>query len=54
MNDKSNVTPEVSKYFSELGKKGGKKLLEQRGREYFVNLRKLSKGRKKVKEVNNE
>ncbi len=43
------VTPELSKYFSELGKKGGRKLLEERGREYFVNIRKLHKKKPKVK-----
>lgn len=41
------VTPEMSKYFSELGKKGGKKLLEKRGREYYVKMAIAREARKK-------
>ena len=48
------IAPELSKYFSDLGKKGGKKLLEQRGHEYYVKMAIEREARKKAKaeEVN--
>ncbi len=47
MNDKPTVTPELSEYFSKLGKKGGEKLLKERGREYYVRIRALQNKKKK-------
>jgi hypothetical protein len=43
------LTPELSKYFSELGKKGGKKLLALRGREYYVKMAADREARRKAK-----
>lgn len=46
MND---VTPELSAYFSKLGKKGGDKLLKERGREYYrmIAAKRKTHGRQK-------
>lgn len=38
-----NLTPEIRKYFSELGKKGGSKTLALRGKDYFKEIRKKRK-----------
>ncbi len=40
------LTRSVRKYMSALGKKGGPATLAKYGREHYVNMRKLSKGRK--------
>ena len=44
-----NVPAEVSEYFRKIGKKSGKKLLEERGKEYFSKISKMRKtfGRQK-------
>ncbi len=39
----ANVPPEVSTYFREIGRKSGKKLMEERGSEYFSKISKLRK-----------
>lgn len=49
-----DVSPEISEYFRKLGRKSGKKLMAERGSEYFSKISKLRKtfGRqKKVPEV---
>jgi hypothetical protein len=38
-----NIPPEVSEYFRKLGEKSGKKLLAERGPEYFSRISKLRK-----------
>lgn len=43
------ISPELSEYFSNLGKKGGQKLFQERGREYYQKIAAMRKkpGRKK-------
>jgi hypothetical protein len=48
-----NVPPEVSAFFREIGRKNGKKLLEERGPEYFRKIQSMRKthGRQKKVEI---
>lgn len=38
-----NVPPEVSAFFAELGRKNGKKLMEERGSDYFSKIASMRK-----------
>lgn len=49
-NDPLHVSRAISKYMSELGKRGGKALLEKYGREHFAKIR-ASKPNLKVRDV---
>lgn len=46
---KKNVPPEVSAWFREIGRKSGRKILAERGPEYFSRIAKMRKtfGRQK-------
>lgn len=48
-----NVSPEVSAFFAEIGRKNGKKLFEERGSEYFkaIAAKRKIHGRQKPKEL---
>lgn len=50
--NKTTITPEISKYFSSIGKKGGEKNKEK-GSQYFRDIaaKRKTHGRQKVKEV---
>lgn len=55
--EKRKVPSEVSAFFAEIGRKNGKKLMEERGSEYFKNISKMRKRfgrRKKVEETPKE
>jgi hypothetical protein len=45
-----NIPPEVSDYFRKIGSKSGKKLLAERGPEYFSRISKMRRrfGRQKA------
>lgn len=47
------LTNEIKNYFSEIGKKGGKSLLEKRGKDYFKKIRAKRKTWKRKEKYEN-
>lgn len=51
MDMKTNVDPAVSAYFRKIGSNSGKKLLAERGPEYFSKISKMRKSFGRQKKV---
>ena len=51
--NKKNLPPEVYEFFRGIGEKSGKKILKERGPEYFSKISKMRKvhGRQKTEET---
>lgn len=51
MKTKKQLSPEVKAFFSEIGHRNGTKLMQERGPEYFREIRKKRKTYPKLKKT---